>query len=340
LTGALDQPSGSVLFHPADNVNSYSAQWNLNVQREIPGNTFLEVAYVGNRGLHLPALINLNQPFLDSQGTRSRLYGNRITGLKTWTTIASSSYHSLQVKAERRLTKGFQFLASYTLSKAIDDASLGFFPASTESNMPQDTFNRRAERGLSAFDVRNRFTVSYIWEIPFFRTAANPIVRTVLGGWQVNGLTTLSDGQPFTPIINNASLINPMFNDPTVTDLGQLRPNVLKNPNLPPDQRTIDRWFDVGAFDVAFPNQPRNIETFGNAGRNILEGPGFAATDISFFKEFAPSERWKIQFRAEFFNIFNRVNLLPPIRTVDLDGGKIVNAHPGREVQFGLKLLF
>jgi len=289
--------------------------------------------------VHLPEYVNPNQPLLDAQGNRVRPYGDAITGIKTWASLSSSIYHGLQVKAERRMSHGVQVLAGYTYAKSIDDNSLGLWQNGPTA---QNSYNLRADRSLSDFDIRNRFTVGYIWQMPFFRKAQSRLVKSTLGGWQVNGNTALSSGQPMTPTITTAQagLINSLFNDPTVTCIGLMRPNLLRDPNLPPGQRTIDRWYDTSAFDYLFPNQPHNVGTFGNAGRNIITAPGLATTDFSLFKEFYPKEGWKIQFRAEFFNIFNRVNLHPPITTVDLNGGRITSAEPGREIQFGLRVEF
>lgn len=336
----LAQPSGTVNYQPVANVTSNTWQWNLNLQREMPGSIVFEAAYVGTRGIHLPGLLNLNQPYLNASGQAVRPYPSAISGLKTWTTGLNSIYHGLQVKAERRLTRGVQVLAAYTFSKTIDENGLGFVGTTGNDIYPQNNYNLAADRGLSDFDVRHRFTAGYTWVVPYLRKASNPFVKNVLGGWTMNGITTLSGGMPLTPTVASGGVINPMYTDSTVTDIGSLRPNVLRNPNLPAGQRTVDRWFDTSAFDVLFPNQPHNVATFGNAGRNIIAGPGLATTDLSFFKEFFPKEGWRIQFRAEFFNIFNRVNLLPPIRTVNLYGGKITSSFPGREIQFGLKVIF
>jgi hypothetical protein len=338
-TPPLDMPQGSVRYHPTDMVSSYSEQWNLNIQRELPWNMFAEIAYVGTRGVHLVQYLNLNQPYLDDMDNEVRPYGDQISGLRTWATTAQSIYHGLQARLERRLSNGVQFLVSYTYSKSIDDNSTGVW-GGIDPLFPQDNYNRKAERGLSAFDVRQRFVASFIWEIPYFRKAQNGFVRNVVGGWQVNGIVTLSGGPHVTPIVSSAGTINPMFTDPTVTDLGALRPNLIGNPNLPTGERTVDRWYNVDAFDATFPDQPHNIETFGNAPRGIIEAPGLATTDLSFFKEISITERWRLQFRTEFFNLFNRVNLDPPVRTVNLDGGKILSAKPAREIQLGLKILF
>jgi hypothetical protein len=134
---------------------------------------------------------------------------------------------------------------------------------------------------------------------------------------------------------------NPLFSDPSVTDGGNMRPNVIGNPVPSGFQQNEDHWFDPSAFDYTFTGQPHNVALFGNAGRNSLRAPGYASTDVSFFKTFPLTEAVHMQFRSELFNVLNRTNFDPPARIVSQpEAGRITSARPGREVQFALRFTF
>ncbi len=340
----LSAPAGTIMYQPYNNTTSYSEEWNLNVQQVLPADVVLEVGYVGTKGVHLPGLLDLNQPLLDAQGNEIRPYSDSITGLKTWATDFSSIYHGMQVKAERRFKNGFQFLSAYTWSKSIDDNSTGGpVPISTDSTVPQNSYDIRAERAPSAFDVRHRFTFSGIYALPSLRTATNGFIRTALGGWQLNSIFSINTGVPFTPIISSgvAGNANPMFSDPTVTDIGNMRPNLIGNPIPSGFHQSVDHWFDPTAFDWTFASQPHNVALFGNAGRNSLRAPGFSSFDISLFKTFELTEAVQMQFRAEAFDLFNHTNFDAPINTVNLpSAGQIISSEPGRVIQLALRLVF
>jgi Carboxypeptidase regulatory-like domain/TonB dependent receptor-like, beta-barrel len=329
-------------YIPQSQPMPYQQQWNLDIQRAIPGNFLLDVAYVGSRGVHLTGISNINQapPGPTAATPRSPISPN-IGQIQALMNRESSIYHALQVKLERRFTSGFYLMGSYTYSKSIDNGSIaagGTGVPIASSPFPQDSFNWRAERGLSDFDLRHRMVVSYIYELPFgkgkkFLSTGNRAAEGFLGGWQVNGITTAQSGFPFTPELSNgAATIN---SGPG----GPVRPYLVGNPNLASGQ-TINHWFNVAAFAV--PGKAGTPAfTFGNAGRNILTGPGSVNFDFSMFKTFNVTERVKLEFRSEFFNIFNHPNFGPPNQAVDQpQAGIITAAAPPRLIQFALKLLF
>src|SRR5262249_30037406 len=244
---------------------------------------------------------------------------------------ASSSYHSLQTRFQQRLAQGLSLLSSYTWSKSIDNAS-GIFTSAGDPNFPQDSLNLRAERGRSNFDVRHRFSLSYAYDLPIGKGATSGWRKGLLTGWQTYGAITLQSGRPFTvallPDIDNSgtgrSILGFGAND---------RPNVVGNPTS--GDNTVERWFNTSAF--AFPPQG----TFGNAGRNILDGPGFQNVNASLVKNTAISERLNLQFRVEAFNLFNHPNFnLPDNFLGSPTFGRISSAKDPRHIQFGLKLLF
>jgi hypothetical protein len=203
------------------------------------------------------------------------------------------------------------------LGKSIDDAS-GFFPSTGDANFPQDSRYTRLERGRSNFDVRQRFTAAYTWLLPW--------------GFSTHGIVTLQDGRPFTVAL-------PSELDISGTGRSSLgfgandRPNVVGSAAV--SNPSPDRWFNTAAF--AFPNPG----TFGNAGRNILEGPGLASLNLSLMKEFRLAEQTTLQFRAETFNALNRSNFdLPGNFVGAANYGRIASAQNARLIQFGVKLLF
>jgi hypothetical protein len=222
------------------------------------------------------------------------------------------------------LSSGLAVLAAYTLGKSIDDGS-GFFASTGDANLPQDSYNIRAERGLSNFDVRHRATISYSYDLPITG-------NRWLKGWHTHGFLAFQTGRPFTvallPDLDNSntgrSVLGFGAND---------RPNVIRDPEL--DDPTEQRWFDTSAFVI-----PRR-GTFGNAGRNIVEGPGFSTLNLSLLKNTLITERVTVQFRVEAFNIFDTTNYNLPDNFVGSPSfGAILSAGSPRRVQLGLKVLF
>jgi hypothetical protein len=235
-----------------------------------------------------------------------------------------SIYHSLQARFQQRFQHGLTALASYTWSKSIDDAS-SFFSSAGDANFPQDSRDTRAERALSNFDMRHRFSLSYSYDLPLGK-------GRLLGGWQTFGIWTFQTGRPFTVALDpNLDQSN---TGQSILGFGAGdRPNVLHSATL--SHPTPDRWFDVTAFAL----QP--FGTFGNAGRNILEGPGYQSINASVIKNLHFTERTSLQFRAEVFNLFNRANFdLPNIFFGTPAFGAIQSAQTPRRIQFGAKILF
>ena len=297
-TPAVKNPTGDVYFIPTSQGPPYMQQWNIDIQRALPWDFLADVAYAGSRGAHLTGNVNINQapPGPTAPALRSRISTsvNQIISLMNRET---SSYHALQAKLSRRFSRGFYLLSSYTFSKAIDDGSY----TTSDGGGPQDATNWRAERGVSDFNRRHRFVVSYIYELPFgkgrtFSLGKNRVIEHILGGWQLNGITTLQSGSPFTPVV-----ANPRTN---AGQGGAIRPDRIASGVLPDDERTIRRWFDRTAF-IAQGTGGTDPYHFGNSGRNILIGPGIVNFDASIFKAFAFNERTRLQFRTEMFNAMN-----------------------------------
>ncbi|MCI0720628.1 MAG: TonB-dependent receptor [Acidobacteria bacterium] len=334
----LKNPSGDINYIPPEQPFPYMQHWSFNIQRSLTANLLLDAAYAGSRGVHITGVVNLNQapPGPNAPSTRAPI-SPLINNLTSLLNRESSFYHSLQVKLERRFAAGFYLLGAYTHSRSIDDGSYTAQASDASSVAPQDSRNWRAERGLSDFDVSHRLAVSYIYELPVgkgkrFPRSGNPWVSAVLGDWQINGITSLQSGAPFTPIV-----ANPRTN---AGPGGSVRPDRIGSGILPEGQQSIQKWFDKSAF-VPQGTAGADPYHFGNSGRNILRGPGLISFDFSLFKNIPVKEGVRLQFRTEFFNLFNKPNFNLPDRSVDTaQGGVITSARDPRQIQFALKLVF
>jgi hypothetical protein len=321
-------------------------QFNVGVQQELMPNLVLDVAYVGNKGRNLPGFRNLNQRAVVQNANGSQSAGARpfpaFGDIQWMENRVSADYNSLQLSLEKRYSQGLTALVSYTLGEALTDApdhiSTSGGGAGIDTGTfrePQDSYNVAADRGPAEFDVRHRFVASYVWELPFgrgrrFGGSWNPVVDAVLGGWQVSGIHTLQSGLALTATLGGSTVLN----------LGgerRARPNLVGDPELPADQRTIQRWFNTDAFAVFSPAP----QAFGNAGVGIMRGPGYANFDFTFAKSFHLTDRRRFELRAELFNAFNRVNYGPPnIQRESAGFGQILSASNARIVQLGLKFYF
>ncbi|HYP52451.1 MAG TPA: TonB-dependent receptor [Pyrinomonadaceae bacterium] len=317
----------------------YMQHWNLNVQRALGRSRILEVAYVGSKGTKLLSARDINQPPPQLLPPGLPFVPNRpdprFDDINILESRGSSSYHSMQARFQQRLSQGLAALVAYTWAKSIDDAS-NFFTSAGDPNFPQNSYNLRAERGRSNFDVRHRLSVSYSYDLPFGRNRAllsdSGWLTSLASGWQTFGILTLQTGRPFT-----VALIQEFDNSGTGrSTLGfgaNDRPNLVGDPNSGP--RTPERWFNTAAFQFPAPG------TFGNAGRNIVNGPGYENFNASLVKNTYFGERLNLQLRAEFFNLFNHPNFnLPDNFLGSPTFGQITSARDPRHIQFGAKLLF
>jgi hypothetical protein len=324
----------------------YIQQYNLGVQYELRPDVVLDVAYVGNKGTKLNGFRNLNQRAVIQNADGTQSAGPRphpaFGDIQWMENRVNSNYNSLQMRLEKRFSKGLTGMVSYTWGEALTDApdhiSTSGGGAGIDTGVfrePQDGNNLRAERGPAEFDVTHRFVASYIWELPFGRgrrygsTWTGPM-DFVLGGWQVTGIHTLQSGFALTATLGGSTVLN----------LGgerRARPNLVGDPVLPESERTLTRWFNTDAF-AAFSPAP---QAFGNAGVGIMRGPGLANFDFTFAKNFPISERRYVQFRTELFNAFNHPNFGPPNIARESSGfGQILTAGNARIIQFGLKFYF
>jgi hypothetical protein len=304
---------------------------NFAVQQALPSQLSLELAYAGSKGTHLQVLTDQNQVMIPGPGdVQSRRPYPNYGPFSSIQNRGNSTYNSLQMKVEKRYGYGLSFLSSFTYSKALNDLP----EICCSQPFPQNTYDLGAEKALADFDQRLRWVFSFDYELPFgrgrhFLTRSRPL-DLAFGGWHVGGILTVASGFPFTPQLGY---------DPSNTgDQGLVRADRIGNGNLPAGQRSPSLWFDPNAFSL-----PADY-TFGNAGRNILIGPGQRVLDGSIRKEFAITESQRLEFRGEFFNMLNHPNFAQPDPLID-DGpgatGVITSlALPMRQVQFGLKYRF
>jgi hypothetical protein len=327
---SVPNPIGSVFAVAPDFRPSYAQQFNVTLEHElIPGSLSIRAAAVGNLGRHLYNTWNANQPVPGAAAlnTRRPLFSQQpaLTDVGYFASDGLSSYYAGQLTVDKRFGKGVSALLGYTWSHAIDNVVLEF-GGGAAGPQPQDPRNLRAERGNSIIDLRHRLTASYLWELPFGQGRPflnrGGLLNIILGGWQTNGILTVQTGQPFSPVLQTS----------TTNGTGS-RPDVVGTVNYP---KTLQRWFDPSAFATPAPY------TYGNAGRNILFGPGRTNWDASLFKNFVIREEIRFEFRAEAFNILNHPQFgLPNQNIGNAQVGSITSivGNP-RQLQMGLRFQF
>ncbi len=323
----------------------YVHEWTLNIQSQLNPETAIEIGYVGTAGIKLGNLhLFANQPRPGLGDPQLRRPYPDFGPILTVTSNANSNYNSLQTRLTRNFANGFSVLLGYTWSKGINtnEGDEGF-GGGLGNVAPQNDLDLTAERGRSYTDHRHRFVMSYIYELPFGRGKKwlnqGGFVSGLFGGWQMSGVTFFQSGFPFSP----ASGRN-LANTATLNE----RPDRVCDGKLPVGERTVERWFDTQCFTNEFmeaalaAGQPR----FGNAGRNIMDEPGWQVWDINFYKDTQVTEKTKIQFRFEMYNAFNMAHFQRPNRTVGTSGYGQITAQPDigngspRSIQFGLKFIF
>jgi hypothetical protein len=355
VSGAsLPQPPQVGLIE-RDARESYMQNWNAGVQVEAARNLVFDLSYVGSKGTNLVRQRDMNQPRPGGPKPYPQFGASRLIA-----SDAHSTYHSLQMKAERRWAKSVAFLASYAFSKAIDNAS-SLIGTNSEPAFPQDSFDAAAERGLSNFHAKHRFVLSLQQELPWganHKWLRGPgVARAMFGDWQLNVIWGMNSGRPFT--VNRG-----VDQSGTGTDLAfKDRPDAVGNPFAAgpvanhPDAacratasqggkaadrvRAPESWFNPCAF--AAPAAQR----FGNSGRNNLIGPGLQNVDLSLLKIVPmPRESHRLQVRFEVFNLANHPNFDTPNRVFDsaafvaVQSANASGLKPPRQIQIGLRYVF
>jgi hypothetical protein len=305
----------------------YAQHWNLSLQRQWTGNVMTEIGYAGSTGTKFPGYLEIN-PAVPGPGatlgnTQARRIHQDYNLVRPTLGQFNSNYHALQLRLEKRYSRGLQLTAAYTWSKAIDYQS----SVNLGDPRPQDAFSMSDIRGLAIFDTRQRFVASLGYELPFKtgRRWADLLVR----GWLVQGILAAQPGNPLTAT-------EPV--DFSLRGLRADRPDQTGNPNNGP--KTPQQWFNTQAF--ARLTAAAGGQRSGTAGRNTIIGPGLVQNDLSMLKRFVLAEGHGIEFRAEMFNAANRTNFLNPLTSIGAPQtfGVIQEARAARIIQFGLKYAF
>jgi hypothetical protein len=325
-------------YIPKDNPDGYVQSWHLNIQREITPSLVVDAAYVGSHSVHLMVLGDWNQAVPNQVGQNLSLQARRPIGnfnaIEVAEGIGFANYHSFQLKVEKRYSNGLYILNSFTWSKAIDNAS-GHLETANGDNSRVNLADLRDEKGLSGYDQPFNNTTAIVWDLPVGRgrqymSNANRVLDGVLGGWQFSVINTAVSGLPVNLSYNPSSAFQ-------VSGLPTYRPNIIGNP-LTPGGGPLNYLNPATVLlptDVSHP--------FGNAGRNIVRGPGLLQPDLAMHKQFRLwSEASKLEFRMEAFNAINRTNLgAPDGNRSNATFGTITSlAGPARQLQFGLKLYY
>jgi hypothetical protein len=311
---------------------TYTQQWAASIQHELPGNTLLEVGYVGSKGTDLSLFRRFNTPAQVEIGADLPPRPGNLQSLRTFPElgtlyqiqhVGNSIYNSLQIKSEKRFTRRLSFLASFVWAKSIDDADAPVV-GTYDSFGAQDERNLHLERGLSFFDVRYRLSAGYVYSIP-----NAPVWKPVFSNWQLSGNLDLQTGTPENPVYYATDIAN--SGTPN-------RPNVVlgQSVSLPVSQRSADHLFNTNAFSAPAPY------TFGDAGRDIIPTPGNEVLDVALHRRFNVAEGKTVEFRWETFNALNHPNLGIPGPYPDLGPffGAAFSAGDPRRMQFALRFDF
>jgi hypothetical protein len=335
----------------------YAQHWNLNVQRSFGRDWLFQVGYVGTTGTHLPRLIEGNPTIyypgvstVDNVNQRRQYSGCTLAAPDNCTYasvgeiagISNSNYHALESSLRKRFGYGISFLASYTYSKSIDDVSSFNITGSAsqqvagENDLAQNPFDLAAERGRSMFDSRHRLVLSYQWELPFWRNGRT-WYEHAFGNWQLNGIVTLQSGTPFT--VFDSRDVSLQGSAPEISGFSSNRPNLVGDPNAGP--KTAAEWLNKAAFQRVTPDPNSPVQQFGNEGRNVVQGPGYANWDFAAVKNFRVTEGKEFQFRGELFNFLNHTNLHLPVSDIASPNFGVVQTDVSpRVIQVALKFLF
>ncbi len=351
-------PNNVVLYVPRDRPTASVQNWQVSIQREIMKDTVLDIAYVGNRALDTVMLGDLNQarPVTQSEWDNRAsvpvptLQQRRpIAGFGSISAVLSkgfSEYNALQVKLERRFTNGLYLLNSFTWSKAIDNGSQVLEEPAGNTGTPQNVNDFKADKGIGAYDQPFNNTTSFVWQVPVGRgrwlgSDMHPAFDAILGGWMINGINTMTSGQPINlryTLGGDAAITN---NLPSFLGGVALRPNANCDPVNRGDRPDPTRNYFLPIGECV--SRPQPYAPFGTAGRNIARSDAYFNFDVALQKEFRLpiTEATRLMFRAEFFNAFNRTNFQAASGSIDsANFGMISSTYAARQIQLALKFSF
>jgi len=325
-------------YTPSDYRTSYVQSWHLTIQREIAKDLIFDIAYVGNRSNGLMILTDYNQARANNAGESLTIQQRR--PLSGFGFIQMSygggfaKYHALQTKLEKRYASGVYILNSFTWSKTIDNAS-GHLEAYNGDNSRVNFANVAAEKAVGAYDQPFNNTTSVVWEVPYGKgrhwgSGAPVFMNAVFGGWRLTGINTMTSGQPINIKYSPSSTVQ-------VSSVPTYRPDYVGG-SIYSDEKSVTNYFNKAAFAAPATTQP-----FGNLGRNIARTESMFNFDLAMHKEFPLWwESGRLQFRSEFFNLFNVTNLGAANQDFSSSNfGKITGlSGEARQIQFAMKLVF
>src|SRR5688572_23404111 len=319
-----------VLGNMHDRKTPYMIQYVVNVQRQLDSATAVEIGYLGSRSKRLERMFDANEVVPGPGSPQSRRPYPEFTKVQEIGNVAEAKYNSMALKVTRRLNRGLSVLLGYTLSKSTDNGS-GIRVLTGDALFPQNSSCFDCEWGLSIFDVRHRLVTSVLYELPFGQ--GQPLLQdgiggALLGGWQVSAIINKSSGFPRDPAVGT---------DVPNTGSQTYRPNLVAGQDPNDGARTPQQWFNTAAF-VA----PAQF-TYGNAGRNIVIGPGIFNVDMSLMRNVRLGGARSLQVRLEAFNVFNNPVWGDPnlsMANPTLFGTINTTRTPMRELQIGAKFSF
>ncbi|MGA8597021.1 MAG: carboxypeptidase regulatory-like domain-containing protein [Bryobacteraceae bacterium] len=310
-------------WKPTDVMN-----WNLTVEQQLAKDILLRIGYVASKGTHLSYNTDVNAPLPSATASQDNEQDRRpyqqYEQITQDQSNGNSSYNSLQVEVDKRFSHGVTLSGNYTWARSIDEVSYQTDLCGINIINPYDI---RAYRGVSDFNVPQRFVLNYLWQLP---SPKQGVSKAVLGGWETSAIWTWQSGFP----LNIASGGDYSYSLPEV---GNDQAQVVSTPQYTQGStaQKLAQWFTTGSFTAPQSN------SFGNAGRNILIGPGTFNVDFAAHKVFSFGERYKLQYRAEFFNFFNHPQFNNPDTTLsDSTFGQITSARDPRIMQMALKFIF
>ncbi len=341
LPSNFNTANTQVRYTPSDIRTGYVQSWHLSLQRELAKDLVFDIGYVGNRGVKLVILGDANQARPQNPGENVSLSARR--PIKGFATIEQSwgggfsNYHGMQTKLEKKFGGGLYFLNSFTWSKAMDNAA-GHLEVNNGDNSKVNMRNLRADKAVGSYNQPFNNTTTLVYDLPYgkgrrFGSSTGALLNAVAGGWRLTLINTMTSGMPVNITYGPASQYQ-------VSDMPSYRPNLIGDPLAPESQRNIDNYFNKA--NVTIPVDPQHPDPFGTAGRNVARCYAFYQTDLGLHKDFPLwSEVRKIEFRAEFFNLFNKTNFNAPNSTSSSSAfGTIRSTFPARMIQFALKLVF
>jgi len=324
LTSTVSNFSG-VEYYPRSMPTTYVQNYLLSVQHEFAGNILLDTSYVYTRGRNLNFQTNVNQAPISAFGCTGYNCGNPnpiFNDIQAQIYDGYSNYNALQLRLQKRMSYGLNFQVNYAWSKWLDTGTGGGHGSGID--IYQNAYDPAANYGLSDGNAANTLVGQVVYELPVGRGrryAVPRYVEPVVGGWRVSTLLQWHSGTPFTPVIQSgiATALDPGLSS-SISNGSTLYPDVVGNPGV--SHRSNAMWFNPAAFTNPAPG------TFGDAGRNILTGPGFTNVDFSVAKEFALYESVKLEIRADMFDVFNHINWANPNNDVGIGCSLALNSPP------------